>query len=173
MIEPLYALRFHNGRRTRPEEETKVKKGVLGIKKKKKKLLLGGSSSTGSCHLTADLFGFHRKRLKGRRGDGGDSSASTRVRWNLPASSAFTQRSVRFWAWSGALRRSGGRSDFDVLWLHHLGQGLLHSEDGEAGGGVEGPTLWHQLQHGAKTLSTDGRGTFRKVPRGFRAKSAC
>lgn len=35
MIEPLYALRFHNGRRTRPEEETKVKKGVLGIKKKK------------------------------------------------------------------------------------------------------------------------------------------
>lgn len=53
----------------------------------------------------------------------------------------------------GALRRSSGRSDFDVLWLHHLGQGLLHSEDGEAGGGVKGPTLWHQLQHGTKTLS--------------------
>lgn len=38
-------LRFHNGRRTRPEEETEVKKGDC-----ENKPHLGGSSSTGSCH---------------------------------------------------------------------------------------------------------------------------
>lgn len=35
----------------------------------------------------------------------------------------------------------GGRSDLDVLRLHHLGEGLLHSKDGEAGGGVMSPTF--------------------------------
>lgn len=32
-------------------------------------------------------------------------------------------------------------SDLDVLGLHHLGERLLHSEDGEAGGGVMSPAL--------------------------------
>lgn len=80
MIEPLYVLRFHNGRRTRPEEETKVKKGVLEIKKKKN-YFWEAPPPQEVVIRTADLFGFHRKRQKGRRGDGGDSSASTRVHW--------------------------------------------------------------------------------------------
>lgn len=39
--------------------------------------------------------------------------------------------------------RGRGRewSDLDVLGLHHLGERLLYSEDGEAGGGVMSPTL--------------------------------
>lgn len=32
-------------------------------------------------------------------------------------------------------------SDLDVLGLHHLGERLLHSENGEAGGGVMSPAL--------------------------------
>lgn len=35
----------------------------------------------------------------------------------------------------------GSSSDLHVLGLHHLGERLLHSEDGEAGGGVLGPAL--------------------------------
>lgn len=46
----------------------------------------------------------------------------------------------------------GGRSDLDVLGLHHFGECLLDSEDGEAGCRVLGPTLGHQLQHGPKAL---------------------
>lgn len=46
----------------------------------------------------------------------------------------------------------GGRSDLDVLGLHHFGERLLDSEDGEAGRRVLGPTLGHQLQHGPKAL---------------------
>lgn len=100
MIEPLYVLRFHNGRRTRPEEETKVKKGVLEIKKKKQ-LLLGGSSSTGSCHQNCWLVWLSQKASKREK----------RWRWrqfclyegplDLPASSAFTPRRVRCCAWGG------------------------------------------------------------------------
>lgn len=53
----------------------------------------------------------------------------------------------------GALWRCrSGRSDFDVLGLHHLSESLLHPQDGEAGGGVKSPTLGHQLQHGTETL---------------------
>lgn len=55
------------------------------------------------------------------------------------------------WVW----RRVG--SDLDVLGLHHLGERLLHSEDGEAGGGVMSPALWHQLQHGPEALRTQTR----------------
>lgn len=35
----------------------------------------------------------------------------------------------------------GAGSDLDVLGLHHLGERLFHSEDGESGGGVMGPAL--------------------------------
>lgn len=53
---------------------------------------------------------------------------------------------------AAAVGGGGGRSDLDVLGLHHLGERLLDSEDGEAGGGVVGPALGHQLQHGPEAL---------------------
>lgn len=106
---------------------------------------------------TADLFGFHRKRQNGRRGGGGDSSAPTRVHWisQQAPPSPDGQGGAEPVGGGGAGHCNGsrsGRSHFDVLGLHHLSEGLLHPQDGEAGGGVESPTLGHQLQHGTETL---------------------
>lgn len=48
-------------------------------------------------------------------------------------------------------------SDFDVLRLHHLGEGLLDPEDGKPRGRVVRPALGHQLQHGSQALEEGGK----------------
>lgn len=59
-------------------------------------------------------------------------------------------------------RGGGGRSNLDVLGLHHLGKRLLHSEGGEARGGVMSPALGHQLQHGSKALRKNRQHAVRR-----------